>query len=86
MIVSLKRKNKVMIKVQAGFFDEQFTLERISMLGDPLEKLNRAIDWELFRYTLDNHLANEAKGPGGRPDYDYIKLRSQVSGFALTCV
>ena len=63
-----------MKKVQAGFFDEQFNLERISKLGDPLEKLNMAIDWELFRYTLYKHFEKEIKGPGGRPNYDYILM------------
>jgi IS5 family transposase len=63
-----------MAKIQAGFFDEQFKLERISKLGDPLEKLNATINWELFRYTLDKHLEKEAKGPGGRPNYDYILM------------
>lgn len=63
-----------MSKKVAGIFDEQFKLERISKLGDPLEKLEATIDWELFRYTLDKHLVIEAKGPGGRPNYDYILM------------
>ncbi len=63
-----------MSKKTAGLFDEQFKLDRISKLGDPLEKLNTSIDWELFRYTLDKHLVKEAKGPGGRPHYDYIMM------------
>ena len=58
----------------SSLFDEQFKLERISKLGDPLEKLNDAVDWELFRYTLDKHLVKEAKGPGGRPNYDYVMM------------
>ncbi len=29
---------------------------------------------ELFRYTLDKHLEKEAKGPGGRPTYDYVLM------------
>jgi len=58
----------------AGLFDEQFKLERISQLGDPLEKLNAAIDWEVFRYTLNKHLVREAKGAGGRPPFDYVMM------------
>ena len=58
----------------SSLFDEQFKLERISKLGDPLEKLHDAVDWELFRYTLDKHLVKEAKGPGGRPNYDYVMM------------
>lgn len=31
-----------------GFFDEEFKLERISTLGDPLERLNQVVNWEIF--------------------------------------
>jgi len=34
---------------QRGFFDEQDRLELISKQGDPLEKLNEMIPWEIFR-------------------------------------
>lgn len=71
-----------MSKQQAGIFDEQFKLERISKLGDPLEKLTRCIDWKIFRPVrpvtggpiLDKALIKEAKGPGGRPAYDYVMM------------
>ena len=63
-----------MSKQQAGIFDEQFKLERISKLGDPLEKLTRCIDWKIFRPILDKALVKEAKGPGGRPAYDYVMM------------
>jgi transposase len=63
-----------MSRQQSGIFDEQFKLERISKLGDPLEKLTRCIDWKIFRSILDKALIKEAKGPGGRPPYDYIMM------------
>ena len=63
-----------MAKQQVGLFDEQFKLERISKLGDPLEKLTACIDWKMFRPILDKALIKEAKGPGGRPSYDYIMM------------
>jgi transposase, IS5 family len=63
-----------MSKKNTGLFDEQFKLERISKLGDPLERLDAAIDWEIFRYTLNKYLVTEAKGPGGRPPFDYILM------------
>lgn len=63
-----------MSKKSSGLFDEQFKLERISKLGDPLEKLDVSINWELFRYTLEKHLVRESKGPGGRPPFDYIMM------------
>ncbi len=63
-----------MSKKSAGLFDEQFKLERISKLGDPLERLNKCIDWSMFRTPLENHLTIEAKGPGGRPPFDYVLM------------
>lgn len=63
-----------MSRKNPGLFDEDFKFERISKLCDPLEKLNRTTDWNVFRYTLDKHLATEAKGPGGGPPFDYIMM------------
>ena len=57
-----------------GFFDENDRLEELSKLGDPLEKLNRNIDWEGLRGILTKTLKKEAKGPGGRPPFDYVMM------------
>jgi len=38
---------------QRGFFDENDRLKELSLLGDPLEKLNMVIDWESFRHSLN---------------------------------
>ena len=38
--------------MQIGFWDESLRLEKLSKLGDSLEKLNRAINWEVFRPKL----------------------------------
>ena len=37
---------------QKGFFDENDRLQEISKLGDPLEKLNKFVQWENFRGIL----------------------------------
>ncbi len=58
----------------AGLFDEEYKLERISKLGDPLEKLNSTIDWEMFRSILNEHLKVEGVAPGGRPPFDYVMM------------
>jgi IS5 family transposase len=63
-----------MAKQTPGLFDEQYKLERISELGDPLEKLNRCIDWKLFRPILNKVMEKEVKGPGGRPPFDYLMM------------
>jgi len=59
---------------QRGFFDENDRLKELSQLGDPLEKLNTVIDWESFRHSLNKIFKKEAKGPGGRPPYDYVLM------------
>lgn len=58
----------------SGLFDEQFKLERISKLGDPLERLSATVDWKIFNYILDKHLTHESSAPGGRPAYNYLMM------------
>ena len=60
--------------MQIGIWDESLRLEKLSKLGDSLEKLNHAIDWELFRPQLTKVFKKQAKGAGGRPPYDYVML------------
>jgi len=43
-------------------------------LGDPLERLNKGIDFEIFREILEQHLTKQAKGKGGRRAYDYVLM------------
>lgn len=62
------------MKRERGFFDEEFKLEKISKLGDQLEKLNNVIDWEQFRSILDKAFEKENKGVGGRPSFDRILM------------
>jgi transposase, IS5 family len=57
-----------------GFFDQDIRLSKLSQLGDPLEKLNGGIDFELFRTFLEDKLQKVAKGKGGRPAYDYVLM------------
>lgn len=59
---------------QRGFFDETDRLEQLSVMGDPLEKLNKVINWQIFRPKLTRVFVKEAKGPGGRPPYDYVMM------------
>ena len=35
-----------------GFWDQDFRLTKLSKLGDPLERLNNDIDFEMFRDLL----------------------------------
>ena len=59
---------------QKGFFDENDRLEELSRLGDPLEKLNKYMNWESLRGVLTRVLKKEAQGPGGRPPFDYVMM------------
>jgi len=59
---------------QKGFFDENDRLAELSKIGDPLEKLNKYVQWEIFREILTTALKKEAKGPGGRPPFDYVMM------------
>jgi transposase, IS5 family len=49
---------------QAGFVDGDERLKALSAAGDPLERLLRVIDFEVFRVDLDAALSrsNRAKG------------------------
>jgi IS5 family transposase len=59
---------------QKGFFDENDRLAELSRMGDPLEKLNRNINWESLRGVLTKAFSKEARGPGGRPPFDYVMM------------
>ena len=57
-----------------GLFDEDFRLEKLTRLGDPLERLRQGIDFELFRPLLLEELYVLPKGEGGRKPYDYVMM------------
>lgn len=57
-----------------SFFDQDIRLSKLTQLGDPLEKLNQGVNFELFRDILESNLIKLSKGPGGRPPYDYILM------------
>ena len=57
-----------------GFFDQDIMLSKLTKLGDPLEKLNKGVDFEMFRVILEESLSKLAKGAGGRPPYDYVLM------------
>jgi IS5 family transposase len=57
-----------------GFFDQDIRLTKLSQLGDPLEKLNQGIDFELFRNILETGFEKVSKGKGGRRPFDYVMM------------
>jgi len=56
---------------QIGLFDVENKLAQLSAIGDPLEKLNNAINWKLFKPILNKAFRKERKSNAGRPPYDY---------------
>ena len=64
-----------MEKRERGLFDEQFRLDKIGNQNDPLVKLQRHIDFELFRKPLEQHFeAGKDRSLGGRPPFDYLLM------------
>ena len=58
-----------------GFFDEEFTKERLSAIGNPLESVSKVIDFESFRELLESKLLNtNKKNNAGAKPYDVVML------------
>jgi len=59
---------------QAGFWDIDERHARLSEAGDPLEKLNSVVPWEVFRKALAKALKRSDGAKGGRPLYDAVMM------------
>jgi transposase, IS5 family len=59
---------------QPGFFalDERYAA--LSASGDPLDRLARVVDFEIFRAELDRALNRSARPKGGRPPLDAVLM------------
>lgn len=62
------------VSVQRGFFDLDERYAALSAAGDPLEKLNALIDFEIFRPALDAALQRSDGSKGGRPPLDAVMM------------
>jgi hypothetical protein len=45
-----------------GFWDQDLRLSKLSRLGDPSEKLNKGVNFEIFREILEDRLVKEPQG------------------------
>ncbi len=54
-----------------SFFDQDIRLTKLSESGDPLEKLNKGIDFKAFRVLLEPGFEKVAKGKGGGRPFDF---------------
>jgi len=59
---------------QAGFWDIDDRYGRLSAAGDPLEKLNAVVPWEVFRKPLAKALKRPDGVKGGRPPFDPVLM------------
>jgi len=59
---------------QIQMYGADVQLERLTKLGDPLERINEAIDWEMFRPTIVKRIRKEDYSKGGRPPKDEILM------------
>ena len=58
-----------------GLFDGEFTKERLSAIGNPLESISKVLDFEMFRESLENKLLNtNKKNNAGAKPYDVVLL------------
>ena len=59
-----------------GLFDDHFLFEKLTKLGDPLQRLSEYIDWNIFRMPIEKTFENEVhdKSKGGRPPFDKLMM------------
>jgi len=58
-----------------GLFDKDETSEKLTKLGNPLEKLHKVIDFEMFRPILEANMLNlDKKSPVGCKPYDVVMM------------
>jgi len=59
---------------QRGFFDLDERYAALSKAGDPLERLLKVVDFEIFREELDAALQRSDGAKGGRPPLDAVMM------------
>ena len=59
---------------EQGLFGEHFRLEKISKQGDPLEQLNKVINWDVFLPVLKKLGNKEKKSNAGAKPYNPLLL------------
>lgn len=57
---------------QRGFWDVEDRLKELSAEGDPLERLTKTVNFEVFRPALVEALGRSDPSKGGRPGFDPV--------------
>ena len=60
--------------MQTALFDWQTRFEQLDNGGDPLVKLNKLVNWEMFRRDLQTVREKERKSNAGRKPFDVILM------------
>lgn len=58
---------------QIHLYGTETQLERLEKLGDPLVKINKVINWEMFRKTIEQAIRKDMS-KGGRPPFDAVLM------------
>jgi transposase, IS5 family len=59
---------------QLGLFDLDNRLAKLSKIGDPLETIDKVVNWKAFRPTIQRAFRIERKSNAGRPRFDYVVM------------
>lgn len=59
---------------QRGLFDEQDRMNKLNSLQDPLVSIGQSIDFEQFRFILEQATLQDSYAKGGRPPFDRVML------------
>jgi hypothetical protein len=60
---------------KVGFFDKETTSLKLTKLGNPLEKLHKVIDFEMFRSELEDNMLNHLrKNNAGCKPFDVVLM------------
>lgn len=58
-----------------GLFDEQESIEKLSVIGNPLDRISNVVDFEAFRNSLEETLLNkEKKSNAGAKPFDVVMM------------
>ena len=60
--------------IQPGFFDLQNRYESLSSEGDPLEKLDKIVDWKVFLPLINRAFDRGRKSEAGRKPYNRLLM------------
>ena len=66
-----------------NLFGDSDYLEKLSLKGDPLERLEKVVDFECFRPTLSRIFKYDLKNKShsGRPPYDLVLMLKILISF-----